>query len=140
MTTSSEIRTTVLRVFLRLVIFVLAGLLVFHHSLMLYELHLETGNNAHALFDYVQSVCRALITVSLLLVVFGARWALWGMWFSIGGLVATQYWAHFGDLPVDFTEGRHPLSYLKGFIFPTVISLAFHFSSRPRDVDVDEVA
>jgi hypothetical protein len=68
--------------------------------------------------------------VSLLLVVCGVRGALWGMWFSIGGLVATQYWAHFGNLPVDFTKGRHRLSYLKGFIFPTIITLAFHSSRR----------
>ncbi|WP_146907264.1 hypothetical protein [Arenimonas daejeonensis] len=116
--------------FRRLVILVLAGLLIFHHSLMLYEIYVQPGNSAHTLFDHVQSVCRFLITVSLLLVVFGVRRALWGMWFSIGGLVATQYWAHFGDLPVAFTEGRHALSYLKGFIFPTIITLAFHSPGR----------
>lgn len=120
-------------IFRRLIIFVLAGLLIFHHSLMLYEMYVGTGNSAHTLFDYVQSVFRAFITMSLLLVVFGVRWALWGMWFSISGLVATQYWAHFGNLPVDFTEGRHPLSYLKGFIFPTIITLAFRSSSRHGD-------
>ncbi|GGA01302.1 hypothetical protein GCM10010923_07500 [Blastomonas marina] len=52
------------------------------------------------------------------------------MWLSIGGLVASQYWAHFGNLPVDFTEGRHPLSYLKGFIFPTIITVAFLYGRR----------
>lgn len=114
----------------RLVILVLAGLLIFYHSLTLYEMYLEPANGAHAAFDHVQSACRALITVSLLLVVFGVRWALWGMWLGIGALVATQYWAHFGDLPVDFTHGRHPLSYLKGFIFPTAITLAFRTLER----------
>ena len=119
--------------FRRLIIFVLAGLLIFYHSLTLYEMYVGTGNSAHTLFDYVQSVFRVFITMSLLLVVCGVRGALWGMWFSIGGLVATQYWAHFGNLPVDFTKGRHPLSYLKGFIFPTIITLAFHSSRRHGD-------
>ena len=117
-------------IFRRLIIFTLAGLLIFYHSLTLYEMYSGTVGNAHTLFDYVQSIFRVLITMNLLLVIFGVRWALWGMWFSIGGLVATQYWAHFGNLPVEFTAGRHPLSYLKGFIFPTIITLAFYSSSR----------
>lgn len=118
--------------FRRGIIIVLAGLLIFYHSLTLYEMYLGNGNGAHTLFDHVQSVFRVLITINLLLVVLGVRWALWGMWFSIGGLIATQYWAHFGNLPVDFTKGRHPLSYLKGFIFPTIITLSFHSSNRSR--------
>lgn len=125
MTAGSSVLARIFSLFRRLVILVLAGLLIFHHSLMLYELYLEPGSGANTLFDHVQSVFRALITLSLLLVVFGVRRALWGMWLSIAGLVATQFWAHFGNLPVEFTAGRHPLSYLKGFIFPTIITLAF---------------
>ena len=137
MTTLPALQTKTFLLFRRLIVFVLAGLLIFYHSLTLYEMYLGTGNSAHTLFDYVQSVCRALIATSLLLVVFGVRWALWGMWFSISSLVATQYWAHFGNLPVDFTIGRHPLSYLKGFIFPTIITLAFHSSSLPSKSNDD---
>lgn len=133
MTTPPAIQTRMFLLFRRLIIFVLAGLLIFYHSLTLYEMYLGTGNSAHTLFDHVQSVFRLLITMNLLLVVFGVRWALWGMWFSISGLVATQYWAHFGNLPVEFTVGRHPLSYLKGFIFPTIITLAFYSSNRQGD-------
>jgi hypothetical protein len=126
MTDLPLMQTSRFLLFRRLIIFVLAGLLIFYHSLTLYEMYMGTGNSAHTLFDYVQSIFRVFIIVSLLLVVCGVRGALWGMWFSIGGLVATQYWAHFGNLPVDFIKGRHPLSYLKGFIFPTIITLAFH--------------
>jgi hypothetical protein len=133
MTALSVLQTRCTLILRRLIIFTLAGLLIFYHSLTLYEMYLGTGSNAHTLFDYVQSVFRVLITVNLLLVIFGIRWALWGMWFSISGLVATQYWAHFGNLPVEFTVGRHPLSYLKGFIFPTIITLAFYSSSRQGD-------
>jgi hypothetical protein len=131
MTTPPATQTKGFLLFRRAVIIFLAGLLIFYHSLTLYEMYLGNGNGAHTLFDHVQSVFRMLITINLLLVVLGVRWALWGMWFSISGLVATQYWAHFGNLPVDFTEGRHPLSYLKGFIFPTIITLSFHSSRRP---------
>ena len=133
MTTPPVMQTSGLLLVRRLIIFALAGLLIFYHSLTLYDMYVGTSNITHTLFENVQSVFRVLITVSLLLVVFGVRWALWGMWFSISGLVATQYWAHFGNLPVDFTEGRHPLSYLKGFIFPTIITLAFHSSGRSGD-------
>lgn len=120
-----------------LIIFVLAGLLIYYHSFTLYDLYLGDGTSAPTTFEYVQSVLRVGIILSLLLVVFGNRWALWGMWACIAGLVATHYWAHFGNLPVDFTEGRHPLSYLKGFIFPTIITLAFHSSSQVSDKNAD---
>lgn len=130
MTTPPVMQTSSLLLVRRLIIFALAGLLIFYHSLTLHDIYVGTRDITHTLFENVQSVFRVLIIVSLLLVVFGVRWALWGMWFSISGLVATHYWAHFGNLPVDFTEGRHPLSYLKGFIFPTIITLAFHSSSR----------
>ena len=133
MTTPPVMQTSSLLLVRRLIIFALAGLLIFYHSLTLYDMYVGSRDITHTLFENVQSVFRVLIIVSLLLVVFGVRWALWGMWFSISGLVATHYWAHFGNLPVDFTEGRHPLSYLKGFIFPTIITLAFHSSSRSGD-------
>jgi hypothetical protein len=133
MTTLSVMQTSRFLSFRRLIIFVLAGLLIYYHTFTLYDLYLGAGTSAHTTFEYVQSVLRVVITLSLLLVVFGNRWALWGMWAGIVGLIATHYWAHFGDLPVDFTKGRHPLSYLKGFIFPTIITLAFHPSSRIGD-------
>ncbi|MGP9799779.1 hypothetical protein [Rheinheimera sp. NSM] len=118
----------------RLLIITLAGLLVFYHVITLYELYLGDSNATLTRYDHIQSVFRVGITLSLLLVVFGVRRALIGMWLSIGALVATHYWAHFGNLPVDFTAGRHPLSYLKGFIFPTLITLAFPHSNK-RAVD-----
>jgi hypothetical protein len=119
--------------FRRLIILVLAGLLIYYHTFTLCDLYLGAGTSAHTIFEYVQSVLRVVIAFSLLLVVFGKRWALWGMWAGIAGLVVTHYWAHFGNLPVDFTKGRHPISYLKGFIFPTIITLAFHSSNRVGD-------
>ena len=121
----------------RLIIFVLAGLLIFYHLYTLYELYLGAGISTRTTFEYLQSVLRVVITVSLVLVVFGNRSALWGMWVGITGLIATHFWAHFGNLPVDFTLGRHPLSYLKGFIFPTIITWAFHTSSQVGDSNAD---
>lgn len=126
MTTSSFFQKPVVLLLRRMLILVLAGLLVFYHCFVLFELYVDPAARTLTYFDHVQSVLRVVITTSLLLVVLGIRRALWGMWLGIGGLVATHYWAHFGQLPVDFTAGRHPLSYLKGFIFPTLITLAFH--------------
>jgi hypothetical protein len=58
-------------------------------------------------------------------VVLNKRPALYGMWIAIATLVATHYWAYFFHLPFRFLEGTHPLSYLKGFIIPTVITVLF---------------
>jgi len=137
MITLPMMQTSIFLLFRRLVILVLAGLLIYYHTYTLYDLYVGTGTSAHTTFEYVQSVLRVVITLSLLLVVFGSRRALWGMWAGIVGLIATHYWAHFGNLPVDFTTGRHPLSYLKGLIFPTIITLAFHSSSRVGDKNAD---
>lgn len=128
-------QTSKFPLFRRLLILVLAGLLIYYHCYTLYDLYLGAGTSAHTTFEYAQSVLRVVITVSLLLVVFGRRRALWGMWAGILGLIATHYWAHFGNLPVDFTAGRHPLSYLKGLIFPTLITLAFNSSGRSTKSD-----
>ena len=136
-TTLPAMQTNRFLLFRRLIIFVLAGLLIYYHTFTLYDLYLGAGISAHTTFEYIQSVLRVVITLSLLLVAFGKRWALWGMWLGITGLIATHYWAHFGNLPVDFTLGRHPLSYLKGIIFPTIITLAFHTSSQVGDSNAD---
>ena len=135
MTALPGMQTSKFPLFRRLLILVLAGLLIYYHCYTLYDLYLGAGTSAHTTFEYAQSVLRVVITVSLLLVVFGRRRALWGMWAGILGLIATHYWAHFGNLPVDFTAGRHPLSYLKGLIFPTLITLAFNSSGRSTKSD-----
>ena len=125
----------------RTVICVLAGLLIFYHCTVLYELYLG-GGNYEGLYDrslngtpksyeYIQSALRLLIVTNLILMACGIRSALWLMWTSIGTLVVTHYWAYFGDIPVAFVAGRHPLSYLKGFIFPTIITLMMLLPSRP---------
>jgi hypothetical protein len=118
----------------------LAGLLIFYHTYTLYDLYLGSGTDlyqgasahTHSLFEHVQSILRVLIIFSLLLVAMNKRFALYGMWISISALVATHYWAFFFDLPFRFLEGRHPLSYLKGFIIPTAITLLYlSMNSRP---------
>jgi hypothetical protein len=64
--------------FRRLIIFVLAGLLTYYHTYTLYDLYLSAGTSSHTAFEYIQSALRVVITLSLLLVVFGNRWALAG--------------------------------------------------------------
>lgn len=118
----------------RVVICVLAGLLVSYHTYTLFDLYLGSGtdlygtegHNAHPYFVSAQSILRAFIVLSLILVVMNRRLGLYGMWAAILTLVATHYWAHFFDLPFHFLEGRHPLSYLKGLIVPTIITLLYY--------------
>lgn len=125
----------------RVVIGVLAGLLIGYHCSVLYDLYLGVGNH-EGLYDrsangtpdyyeYIQSALRVVIITGLTLVACGFRRALWVMWAGIASLVATHYWAHLGGIPVAFVEGRHVLSYLKGFIFPTVIMLLTLLPSQP---------
>ena len=114
----------------RLVIFALAGLFIFYHVTMLVEYargHHLTGD---ALYNGVQAALRVGIIASLATVALGQRWALWTMWASILSLIATPYWAHFGMVQADFTIGRHPLSYLKGLIMPSIVTAAFLYRRR----------
>lgn len=131
MTTTPGRRMTAMRILRKSIIVVLAGLLVGYHPYVLYDLYLGDRGTGPTTYDHVQSVLRVCITLSLIFVMLGRRRALPFMWASIGSLVATHYWAHFGDLPVEFTAGRHPLSYLKGFIFPTIITLCFQSPEAP---------
>lgn len=125
----------------QLVICALAGLLIFYHVYTLYDLYFGAGTDLyerhntreHPLFVQVQSALRVLIIVSLVLVAANVRLALYGMWAAISALIATHYWAVYFDLPFRFLDGRHPLSYLKGFIIPTVITLLFVSMSSRRD-------
>lgn len=114
----------------RLIILVLAGLLIFYHTTMLIDFHNMHDPASGAVYNGVQGVLRAAIIASLSLVILGKRFALWTMWLSIGGLIATHYWAHFGMVKADFTEGRHVLSYLKGLIFPSIITTMFLYRRR----------
>lgn len=116
----------------RVIIGALAGLLIFYHTYTLYDLYLGSGTDlygggsaTHPLFEHVQSILRVMIIVSLALVAMNRRFALYGMWAAISALIGTHYWAYFLDLPFRFLEGRHPLSYLKGFIIPTIITVLF---------------
>jgi hypothetical protein len=117
----------------RIVICALAGLLIFYHTYTLFDLYVGSGTDlydggsrsTHPLYEHAQSIFRVIIICSLFLVVLNRRVGLYGMWVAISALIATHYWAFFFDLPFRFLDGRHPLSYLKGFIIPTVITLLY---------------
>jgi hypothetical protein len=109
----------------RVIIIALASLFIFYHITMLAEFARGQGLTGDPLYNGVQAALRVGIIASLTLVVLGKRFALWTMWFSIGSLIATHYWAHFGMVEADFTIGRHPLSYLKGLIMPSIVTAAF---------------
>jgi hypothetical protein len=127
----------------RAVIFELAGLLVFYHTYTLFDLYVGSATdlyggpngNGHPLYAHTQSVLRLVIIVSLVLVAMNRRPALYGMWLGIGSLVATQHWAYFAHLPFPFLEGAHPLSFLKGFIIPTTITLLHFSTNSDRDLE-----
>lgn len=114
-----------LRLFQSIVILALASLFIFYHVTMLIDFAQGFEESSDALYNGVQAALRVGIIVSLTLVVLGKRFALWTMWLSILGLIATHYWAHFGMVEADFTIGRHPLSYLKGLIMPSIVTVAF---------------
>ena len=84
---------------------------------------------------YIRPLAGIPIIASLLLVAMNRRSALYGMWAAISALVATHYWALFFELPFRFLDGRHPLSYLKGFIIPTAITFPFLSIDSNRESD-----
>ena len=119
-----------------LLVLPLAGLLVFYHVVMLYDLMAGRGLSSDATYNAVQGILRLGIIASLIAVALGRRAALWAMWVTIGALIATHYWAHFGGVPNEFSGSRSPLSYLKELIIPTIITATFHlprpgFNPRP---------
>src|SRR6185369_16178502 len=117
----------------KLIIGALAGLLNFYHAYTLYDLYLGSGTDlyegdstsTHAMFVHAQSILRVSVM--------NRRLALYGMWFAISALIATHYWALYFELPFRFLDGRHPLSYLKGFIIPTAITFLFLSNSVNRE-------
>ncbi len=130
MTNHDTARSAWLSVTLRILILILAGLLIFYHVSTLFDLWRGHGFSTDATYNAIQAGLRVIIAVSLTGVVLGKRPALWTMWIGIGGLVATHYWAHFGGIETDFVATRHPLSYLKGFIIPSIITAAFFVRAR----------
>ncbi|MCB2066596.1 MAG: hypothetical protein KDE15_08165 [Erythrobacter sp.] len=119
-----------LRLLQSLLILGLAGLLIFYHIVMLRDYAMGQALSSDATYNAVQAALRRCIIASLTGVILGKRVALIAMWISIPSLIATHYWAHYGNVPVDFTEGRHPLSYLKGLIIPSIITGAFLYRRR----------
>ena len=125
----------------RIVICGLAGLLIFYHTYTLFDLYLGSGTdlyqsgseNVHLRFEHVQSFLRVAIILSLCFVAMNKKFALYAMWATISSLIATHYWAHFFNLPFHFLDGRHPLSYMKGFIIPTVITILFYSMNSQRN-------
>ena len=116
----------------RLIIIALAGLFIFYHVTMLVDYARGFEESDSALYNGVQASLRVGIIVSLTLVALGRRFALWTMWFSIVSLILTHYWAHFGMVEAGFTIDRHPLSYLKGLVMPSIVTAAFLYRRDPR--------
>lgn len=109
------------------IIVLLAGLLIFYHIDKVSGLYFGANANDHSSMIDLQSTLRLAIALSLALVVFGIRPAVWAMWLSITALVITQYLVHYGPQPPEFTLSRSGFSYLRGFIFPTIITLVFPY-------------
>lgn len=114
----------------RLIIIALAGLFIFYHVTMLTDFVHGDHLTGDPLYNGVQAALRVGIIASLALVVLGKRFALWTLWLCVGSLIATHYWAHFGMVEADFTIGRHPASYLKGLIMPSIVTAAFLYRRR----------
>ncbi len=130
MSTLAALPESTAQLVLRLIIIALASLFIFYHVTMLSDFVRWHDQTSDALYNCVQAALRVGIIVSLTLVVLGKRFALWTMWLSIGSLIVTHYWAHFGMVEADFTIGRHPLTYLKGLIMPSIITMAFLYRRR----------
>lgn len=111
----------------KILVALLSGFLVLLHLASLWDAFLSGDLISADIYANFQSLLSVAIIASLLLVILGRKIGLVGMWVSITALILTQYWAHFGFYEADFTEGRSIVSYLRGFMFPTVITLLYMF-------------
>jgi len=100
-------------------------LLIFYHVSKLFDLYLGPVSEDATSLIHIQSVIRLTIAVSLVLVAFGVRKALWGMWASITALVVTRYILLLTPETQGETELAVYFSYLRGFIIPAIITLAY---------------
>ncbi|WP_299346672.1 hypothetical protein [uncultured Maritalea sp.] len=116
----------------RALITAIAGFLILLHVVGLYDTHIRGALFDHPALTNVQSLLSLLIIISLTLVIMAKRMGLVAMWISITALILTQYWAHFGFVDADFTAGRSLLSYLRGFMIPTLITVLFLFPFKVK--------
>lgn len=114
----------------RILIALLSGFLILLHVVGLWNAYVSGNLIGADIYSNFQSLLSVAIIASLLLVILGKRNGLVGMWVSITALIMIQYWAHFGFYEADFTEGRSVFSYLRGFMFPTAITLLFLFPQK----------
>ena len=114
------------------IIYVLSGLLIFYHVSTVFEFYFGTRLVQPSVFHHLQPPIRLAIAISLLLLLFRVRGALWGMWLSITALVVTRYLLLLeGDTSTE-TEIAVYFSYLRGFIIPTVITLIHPRYEKPQ--------
>ncbi|PHZ83671.1 hypothetical protein [Paremcibacter congregatus] len=112
------------------IIFILSGLLILYHLSKVVDLYIAPGITEASPLLLIQSAVRIAIASTLLLVVFGQKRALWGMWIAITALTVTRYILLLQTEPLSGIEFTTYLSYLRGFIFPTIITLCYPTARR----------
>lgn len=111
----------------KILVTLLSGFLILLHVAGLWDAFQSGVLISADFYANLQSLLSVAIIASLLLVILRKKFGLAVMWISITALVLTQYAAHFGFYDAAFTEGRSAFSYLRGFMFPTAITLLFLF-------------
>lgn len=114
----------------RLIIAVFCIFLIVYHISKLLNIYTAASGAEYALIVHMQSLLRMAIIVTATLVIFGKKYALTSMWISITALITTQYIVYFGLVQADMTPVSSAVSYLRGFILPTIITLIFPFQSK----------
>ena len=117
------------------VVFTLSGLLIFYHLSKVFDLYWGVDVGVNSTLIYVQSVVRLTIALSLSFVLLRYKVALWGMWLSITTLTLTRYMLLWETESAMEVELAVYLSYLRGFMFPTVITLLFPSPAVRKQVD-----
>ncbi len=117
----------------RLAITLIAGFLILLHVVGLFDVYATGEVFRYTAFENLQSTLSVFIILSLTLVIFRKSIGIIGMWVSITALILTQYWAHFGFVETDFTEGRTVFSYLRGFMIPTAITALYFLPLKPKN-------
>jgi hypothetical protein len=114
----------------KILVSLLSGFLILLHVAGLWDAFQGGDLISADIYANLQALLSVAIITSLLLLILGRKIGLVSMWASIIALVLTQYGAHFGFYDADFTEGRSAISYLRGFMFPTAITLLYLFPQK----------
>ena len=116
------------------IIVALVGMLSLYHIATIINTIWGSDQDQLAPLVITQIPLRLAIAASLLLVLFGVKHALLGMWLSIVALTITRCMLLWDAEPGVGAGFMEYLSYLRGFLAPAIITLLYPYRRDPAPI------